>query len=122
MKSPVGLVSGSFLALLLHPTANRCTQTDGDRTQAFFKKMEAARHADGTASCCELRIMLFAERTADRQLASIMPTNALRNAAMLAVQTPLAAMLDADLGISHTFNDLVSNSSWCVRASRVRKP
>jgi hypothetical protein len=76
------------------------------RGQAFFERMDAL------SGVCQLRLMLFVERTADPQLASIMPTNALRNAAGLAAQTPLAAMLDADLAVSASFNNLIANSSW----------
>lgn len=78
--------------------------------QAVFTRTESLR-ARGRPMC-ELRLMLFTERTSDPQLAAIMPTNALRNAAGLTVQTPLTIMLDADLGLSASFNDMVANQSW----------
>ncbi|KXZ55800.1 hypothetical protein GPECTOR_2g1350 [Gonium pectorale] len=83
--------------------------------QALFARMEDPRCSATTGaggSCCQLHLALFTERVADRQLASIMPTNALRNAAMLAVRTPLAAMMDADLGVNHQFNRLVTDPAW----------
>ncbi len=51
--------------------------------------------------------MLFVELVADPQLLELMPTNALRNAAMLAVRTPLSLMLDVDLSLSASLSALV---------------
>ncbi len=51
--------------------------------------------------------MLFVELVADPQLLALMPTNALRNAAMLAVRTPLSLMLDADLSLNPLLSALV---------------
>ncbi|GLC46971.1 hypothetical protein PLESTM_002002200 [Pleodorina starrii] len=73
--------------------------------QALFERMESG-------SGCQLRLLLFTERVWDRPLAAIMPTNAMRNAAMAAVTTPLAAMIDVDLGPSNTLNQLITNATW----------
>ncbi|KAG2494906.1 hypothetical protein HYH03_006841 [Edaphochlamys debaryana] len=78
--------------------------------KSFFDRMEAARVASN-GTTCSLRVGLFVE-VADAQLAAIMPTNALRNAAGLMVQTPLAAMLDVDLGTSASLNRLAADPEW----------
>ncbi|EFJ46132.1 hypothetical protein VOLCADRAFT_118174 [Volvox carteri f. nagariensis] len=84
-----------------------------EKIQAFFDRVQVLRANHSSSSSlspvCDLRLMLFAERVSDLQLAAIMPTNVLRNAAALAAQTDLVAMLDADLGVSATFNMLVSD-------------
>lgn len=79
--------------------------------------MEQAAAAATTAASrrpCALRLLLFAELVSDAQLAAVMPTNALRNAARLAATTRLAAMLDADLAVSSRFSSLAEDSDWCV--------
>ncbi|GIL54008.1 hypothetical protein Vafri_9563 [Volvox africanus] len=81
-----------------------------EMVQALSSRVEALRF--NGVPMCELTLMLFAERTADSQIAAIMPTNALRNAAGVAVRTALAAMLDADLGVSSSFNSMIKNASW----------
>ncbi|GIL67986.1 hypothetical protein Vafri_21247 [Volvox africanus] len=58
------------------------------------------QQAAATAAACNLRLLLVAELVADEQMAIIMPINAIRNAAFLAVDSPLAAMVDVDLSIS----------------------
>ncbi|KAG2494907.1 hypothetical protein HYH03_006842 [Edaphochlamys debaryana] len=78
--------------------------------KSFFDRMEAARLASN-GTTCSLRVGLFVE-VADAQLAAIMPTNALRNAAGLMAQTPLAAMLDVDLGTSASLNRLAADPEW----------
>eukprot|EP00198_Chlamydomonas_reinhardtii_P006551 XP_001695887.1 predicted protein [Chlamydomonas reinhardtii] len=75
--------------------------------------MEQAAAAATTAASrrpCALRLLLFAELVSDAQLAAVMPTNALRNAARLAATTRLAAMLDADLAVSSRFSSLAEDS------------
>ncbi|GLC38372.1 hypothetical protein PLESTF_001711500 [Pleodorina starrii] len=67
---------------------------------------EGAAAAGGAAAgaagggLCSLRLLLVVELVADEQMAAIMPINSIRNAAFLAVDTPLAAMVDVDLSIS----------------------
>ncbi|GLC38478.1 hypothetical protein PLESTB_001730300 [Pleodorina starrii] len=55
---------------------------------------------DGAAGTCALRILLVYEMVGSEQLTVLMPVNQLRNTAMLAVDTPMAAMVDADLSLS----------------------
>ncbi|KAG2428496.1 hypothetical protein HXX76_011613 [Chlamydomonas incerta] len=67
--------------------------------QALFSAMEAAPRA------CGLLLGLYSEATADPAMAALMPTNALRNAALLAAGgggggAPLVAMVDVDLSAS----------------------
>ncbi|KAG2434213.1 hypothetical protein HXX76_007939 [Chlamydomonas incerta] len=88
------------------------------RLQALFDSLEqAAATATSPASQrpCALRLLLFAELVADVQMAAVMPTNALRNAAGLAATTRLAAMLDADLGVSGRLSSLVMDPDWTAR-------
>lgn len=44
----------------------------------------------------------------------ILPINLLRNAALLAAQTPLVAMIDIDLLVSRSFADAVQDSARCA--------
>ncbi|GLC60657.1 hypothetical protein PLESTB_001654200 [Pleodorina starrii] len=80
--------------------------------QDLFERMERQNDT------CHLRLMLFAERLYDRPLAAIMPTNVMRNAAMLGATTPLSAMFDVDLGFSASINRLVRNSTWIEFVAR----
>ncbi|KAG2494909.1 hypothetical protein HYH03_006844 [Edaphochlamys debaryana] len=89
--------------------------------QSFFDRMEAARVASN-GTTCSLRVGLFVEVMQDAQLAAIMPTNALRNAAGLMAQTPLAAMLDVDLGISASLSRLAADPEWVAKVTaRVKR-
>ncbi|GLI63512.1 hypothetical protein VaNZ11_006497 [Volvox africanus] len=93
------------------------------KLQNLFHLMEAeAARAAGNNSlpgcCCQLRLMLYAERMSDSPLATIMPTNSMRNAAMLGATTPLSAMFDADLAPCTNINDLVQNASWVQYISK----
>ncbi|KAG2494910.1 hypothetical protein HYH03_006845 [Edaphochlamys debaryana] len=83
--------------------------------EAVFNRTEAARAA-GNATC-SLRVGLFVEVMYDAQLAAIMPTNALRNAAGLMAQTPLAAMLDVDLGISASLSRMAADPEWMAKVA-----
>ncbi len=49
---------------------------------------------------CRPVLLMFAELVADAALAATMPTNTLRNAALLPLSTPLVLMADADLSVS----------------------
>ncbi|PNH12234.1 hypothetical protein TSOC_000853 [Tetrabaena socialis] len=89
-----------------NPVHERALRDARARLKGLFDNMEASNEA------CELRLLLFTERTADRQIAAMMPTNALRNAAGLAAQTDLAAMLDADISVSASFSDVVADPDW----------
>ncbi|GLC46970.1 hypothetical protein PLESTM_002002100 [Pleodorina starrii] len=100
--------------LMKEPLGSKVAAVRADM-QALFDRMEAGGGSTlppGRSCCCQLRLLLFTERVADRQMATLMPTNSMRNAAMLAVQTPLAAMIDVDLGVSDTFNKAISNKTW----------
>ncbi|GIL67197.1 hypothetical protein Vafri_20625 [Volvox africanus] len=72
----------------------------------------ALRNNKTRPCCCQLKIALMAERLADHPLAHLMPTNAMRNVAMLMVTTPLSMMLDVDLSFGHNLNALVRNKTW----------
>ncbi|GIL83181.1 hypothetical protein Vretimale_11425 [Volvox reticuliferus] len=52
---------------------------------------------------CSLRLLLLSETLKDEALSVLMPINILRNAGMLAADTPLAAMVDVDLSFSRSF-------------------
>ncbi|GLC68078.1 hypothetical protein PLESTF_000643700 [Pleodorina starrii] len=119
---PEGATAASAADLILREHGEQISSARA-KLQAFFERMDALRAADG--SVCQLALTLFAERTSDPQLAAIMPTNAMRNAAGLAAQTPLAAMLDADLGVSAGLNTLVNNETWIqhiLRETSAQRP
>ncbi|GLC69490.1 hypothetical protein PLESTF_000837600 [Pleodorina starrii] len=59
----------------------------------------ATSTANQTHETCVMRLMLVE----DDVMASLMPLNILRNAAMLAATTPLVAMVDADMALSWSF-------------------
>ncbi|KAJ9533887.1 hypothetical protein QJQ45_026983, partial [Haematococcus lacustris] len=46
---------------------------------------------------CALRVLLMTELVGDSLLRALLPINSLRNAALLAVDSPLVAMVDVDL-------------------------
>ncbi|GLI63495.1 hypothetical protein VaNZ11_006477 [Volvox africanus] len=94
-----------------------------EKLQDLFTRMEeqsttidmiaaALRSNNTPPCCCQLKMALMAERLADPHLAYLMPTNAMRNVAMLMVNTPLSIMLDVDLSFGRNFNELVQNSTW----------
>ncbi|GIL65166.1 hypothetical protein Vafri_18964 [Volvox africanus] len=76
-------------------------------TQA--KLQEVFNRLEGSSDTCSLRLLLLTEVSADRALASLVPINALRNAALLAIRTPLAAMIDVDLAISDSLKSILSD-------------
>ncbi|GLI63496.1 hypothetical protein VaNZ11_006478, partial [Volvox africanus] len=81
--------------------------------------------SDITSSACTLRLMLVYEMVGDGQMAVLMPVNALRNIAMLAVDTPLAAMVDVDLSFSwslagHVMSNRTRVADLELRAKRDR--
>ncbi|GLC75959.1 hypothetical protein PLESTF_001711600 [Pleodorina starrii] len=64
------------------------------RRAALASDSPSGSGAEGAAGggFCSLRLMLVAEIVGDEQMEAIMPINAVRNAAFLAIDTPLAAM------------------------------
>ncbi|PNH01920.1 Glycosyltransferase-like protein LARGE2 [Tetrabaena socialis] len=62
--------------------------------------LELPAAAPTSAAPCALTALLLTERLADPALAGALPINSLRNAALLAASTPLAAMVDVDLAPS----------------------
>ncbi|EFJ49648.1 hypothetical protein VOLCADRAFT_89588 [Volvox carteri f. nagariensis] len=79
--------------------------------EALSKLQAAVSRLESSPAACSLVLALYTERLADPALAALMPTNALRNAALLPVRTPLAAMVDADLSVSRSLGQLAANSS-----------
>ncbi|GIM01964.1 hypothetical protein Vretimale_6730 [Volvox reticuliferus] len=77
-----------------------------ERLQELFYTMEAAQDA------CHMHILFLYEVTTDSALAYLTPINALRNAALLATQTPLVMMIDVDLCVSDTLLQLLSESKY----------
>ncbi|GIL49886.1 hypothetical protein Vafri_6197 [Volvox africanus] len=85
-----------------------------ERIQELFYTMEGAPDA------CHMHILFLYELTSDSALAYLTPINALRNAALLAAQTPLVMMIDVDLCVSDTLLQFLSESKYVdqlVRAS-----
>ncbi|GLC54623.1 hypothetical protein PLESTB_000888400 [Pleodorina starrii] len=71
--------------------------------QELFTRLETNPDA------CSLRLLLLTEITADRAVASLVPINALRNAALLAIRTPLVAMIDVDLAVSDSLKRILAD-------------
>ncbi|KAG2489893.1 hypothetical protein HYH03_011695 [Edaphochlamys debaryana] len=120
-RAPRGAESGSgagrHSAGAHYDTAGRLREAI-ETLEALFSRLESA------PSACAPVLALYSERLADPALAALMPTNALRNAALLPAATPLAAMVDADLSASAGLGGLVGNGSWAsdlvARAQRSR--
>ncbi|GLC43923.1 hypothetical protein PLESTF_001369800 [Pleodorina starrii] len=90
------LLSADNAALLRNATAT---------LEALFREMEteatsASASTPASSPACSLRLLLLYEVVGDEMLAALMPINALRNAAFLAADTPLVAMVDVDLSPS----------------------
>ncbi|GLC73387.1 hypothetical protein PLESTF_001369700 [Pleodorina starrii] len=88
------LLSADNAALLRNATAT---------LEALFREMETeatSASASAPSPACSLRLLLLYELVGDEMLAALMPINALRNAAFLAADTPLVAMVDVDLSPS----------------------
>lgn len=49
------------------------------------------------SGACQLDVILYSERVASELVRSLFPVNALRNAALLMVRTPLVFILDGDM-------------------------
>ncbi|KAG2500253.1 hypothetical protein HYH03_001831 [Edaphochlamys debaryana] len=95
------LVQRQSGALLTHDN-ERAIERAEEVVQALFAQLESER------SACQPRLLLLYEVASDPALASLVPINAVRNAALLAVRTPLAAMVDVDLRVSKSLVALVS--------------
>lgn len=65
---------------------------------------------DADNSTCHLNVLLMYELYHDNIMASLLPINGLRNAALLAVTTPLAAMVDVDLLVSASLAQEMADS------------
>ncbi|KAG2447332.1 hypothetical protein HYH02_007661 [Chlamydomonas schloesseri] len=143
-KGGSGRASGSAMSLpefraRLSAANRELLDSTRSRLQALFDSMESAATAAATAAVaasaaatpgsaaassrqrgpCALRLLLFVELVADPQLGGVMPTNALRNAAGLAARTPLAAMLDADLGVSAGLGRLAADPAWLAKVTEL---
>ncbi|GIL67196.1 hypothetical protein Vafri_20632 [Volvox africanus] len=85
----------------------------------------ATKRDTATSSSCTLRLMMVYEMVGDGQMSVLMPVNALRNIAMLAVDTPLASMVDVDLSVSwslagHVMSNKTRAADLELRAKRDR--
>ncbi|GLC73391.1 hypothetical protein PLESTF_001370300 [Pleodorina starrii] len=90
--------------------------------EALFREMETeAPHASSSAPspACSLRLLLLYELVGDEMLAALMPINALRNAAFLAADTPLVAMVDVDLSPSWSLAGQVLADSESAKLSEL---
>eukprot|EP00195_Chlamydomonas_chlamydogama_P004801 CAMPEP_0202898276 /NCGR_PEP_ID=MMETSP1392-20130828/6833_1 /ASSEMBLY_ACC=CAM_ASM_000868 /TAXON_ID=225041 /ORGANISM="Chlamydomonas chlamydogama, Strain SAG 11-48b" /LENGTH=372 /DNA_ID=CAMNT_0049584147 /DNA_START=271 /DNA_END=1389 /DNA_ORIENTATION=- len=85
---------------LLSAAHKQGLQEAASEVQRLFDESEASAAQGRGPGGCQLRVLLMYELAADELVASILPINALRNAAMLAAQTPAVAMVDADLLLS----------------------
>lgn len=73
-----------------------------------FRTTSAATAAQGDPwAPCALTVLLLYEVVSDPALLSLVPINSLRNAALLAASTPLAAMVDVDLAPSSSLAEEV---------------
>ncbi|GLC33399.1 hypothetical protein PLESTF_000437700 [Pleodorina starrii] len=122
---PGGVVAAAVWVPLVQPPAGDANRTQHNQAElmhaiqsveGLFRKVEAmnaraAANASTNSSrafmgptpgfrACSLRLLLFSELLGEAALTVLMPLNALRNAAMLAADTPVAAMVDVDLCMS----------------------
>ncbi|KXZ49816.1 hypothetical protein GPECTOR_19g267 [Gonium pectorale] len=87
------------------PQRNANILLAGQQTlRALFDRLE------GAPGACSMRLMLLTEFTSDPALAALVPINSLRNAALLAVRTPLAAMIDVDLALSDSMMRMLADA------------
>ncbi|GIL84619.1 hypothetical protein Vretimale_14563 [Volvox reticuliferus] len=89
--------------VFLLPRNEALVQETQAKLQEVFNRLEFSNDT------CSLRMLLLSEVVADRALASLVPINALRNAALLAIRTPLAAMIDVDLAISDSLKSILAD-------------
>ncbi|KXZ55213.1 hypothetical protein GPECTOR_3g356 [Gonium pectorale] len=80
----------------LTPENSAALLAAANRVQALFESLEAPSRSPS----CALTALLLYEAVSDPPLARLLPVNSLRNAALLPVATPLAAMVDVDLATS----------------------
>lgn len=66
---------------------------------------------EGIVNACHMHVLLLYEVTSDPALAHLTPINGLRNAALLAVRTPLLVMVDVDLCVSASLVRFLSEPS-----------
>ncbi|KAJ9508090.1 hypothetical protein QJQ45_021437 [Haematococcus lacustris] len=106
-------------------------------TQQLFKRCVTGgsrRHAAATWACmatcvcrmesrpasCALRLLLMAEILGEAAARPLFPINSLRNAALLASDTPLVAMIDTDLLLSSSLaTELKGSSSSAAEVVRL---
>ncbi|KAJ9507558.1 hypothetical protein QJQ45_019364 [Haematococcus lacustris] len=83
-------------------------------TQQLFKRMESR------PASCALRLLLMAEILGEAAARPLFPINSLRNAALLASDTPLVAMIDTDLLLSSSLaTELKGSSSSAAEVVRL---
>ncbi len=63
----------------------------------------------GGRAGCRITLLLLYEQLLDTTVAALLPINALRNAALVAAETPLVAMVDVDLLLSRGLDDEIKD-------------
>ena len=67
------------------------------------------RESVGGRAGCRITLLLLYEQLLDTTVAALLPINALRNAALVAAETPLVAMVDVDLLLSRGLDDEIKD-------------
>ncbi|GFH24400.1 glycosyltransferase-like protein LARGE2 [Haematococcus lacustris] len=79
-------------------TEQRLSDTAALELQQLVQEVEALfTSAESSSTGCALRVLVMTELVGDSLLRALLPINSLRNAALLAVDSPLVAMVDVDL-------------------------
>ena len=68
-----------------------------------------AGEGHGGREGCRITLLLLYEQLLDTTVAALLPINALRNAALLAAETPLIAMVDVDLLLSRGLDEEIKD-------------
>ena len=69
--------------------------------------------SEASTGGCQLTVLLLYELLLDTTVLSLLPINALRNAALMAARTPLVAMVDVDLMLSRDLSKELLDQIRC---------